>query len=177
MPQDIINGETHDTVIARGRAAFAQRTWQRPNNTTPYTAGSLIGDASTAVFEIPNIGKPGATLAVLAAQLFIDRTDLPVDMLGFEIDLYAGQPPAAVDGASFAFTRAAYQSIYRATLDIQRPAVRGSLLTRRERYIGEYITLGATATSLWFTLRTLGTTTPNAQTNYEVRMHLADVGA
>lgn len=177
MPQEVINSELYDTVLVRGRAGRVTRPWQRPNNTTPYPAGALIGDATSAVFELPNAGKPGTVLAVLAASLYIDRSDLPNDMAGFEVDLYASVPPAAVDGAAYAFGRLTHQPAHRATLSFEKPAIRGSLLFRRERYLGEYVTLAADSRSLWFTLRTLGTTTPIAQTWYELRLQLADVGA
>lgn len=183
-----INGETHQTVVPMDEAGNAGRTsvsgrsgsplitFVRPNDTNSYLAGDVIGSANSANLELPNAGAAGALMQALSASVTINRTSLPTGMTTLRLHLWDAAPAAIADNAPFA-AAAADRAKYCGRIELVQPSViGGGFLYTFGDYVGRPIRL--VTSSIWANLVTdAAITGPAAQTEYIVRLNLAEVGA
>ena len=73
-------------------------TVTRPNDTTAYAAGDVIGSAtgSTAALTFAGVGTAGQLIRILSAKLRIDVSAIPSGMTNFTLHLYNVTPPSAL---------------------------------------------------------------------------------
>lgn len=187
MAQRTINGVTYQEVllpgdnavqagVIRGRAYTPSIAFNRPNDTNNYTAGDVIGSATTANHEMPLAGAAGSLIQIISASVLLDRTSVPTGMTTLRLHLWDSQPTAIADNAAFA-AASADRSRYRGWIDL--PAVSvvgGGFVFSFADYVGRPFRL--TTTSLWCNLVTIaGVTTPAALTEYTIRMNVVELGA
>lgn len=168
-------------VTARGFRSTVSIT--RPDNTTAYTAGDVIGiadsgtpaNAGSAIHTLSGIGPSGGYILLQSAALLVGLASVPAGMAGFRVHLFSSSPTAALDNAAFDLAsgdRAAYMGYF----DLPTPADFGSTLYAQADYIGRQIKLAAGSSSLFAEIETRGAYTPASATVYELRLSALEVG-
>jgi hypothetical protein len=146
-------------------------TWTRPNDTTPYTAGDVVGSATSAVIEAPVAAPPGGRILIQSAELVINRTTVPSGMTTSRLHLWSGARSAILDNAAFA-AAAADRVFYAGSIALPAPTViGGGFLWSFGDYAGRPIKLDPGLQGLRFNLITDAGFTPAALTEYSVRFH------
>jgi hypothetical protein len=156
-------------------ASIPSITFTRPANTTAYTAGDVIGSATSAIHELTGAASSSSFVFVQSIQLLINNTAVPSGMAGFRVHLYSAAPTAILDNAGYTFTTsdaAAWQDSY----DLGAPAVRGSMLRAQAYYQGGIMKLQPASSSLYAVLETLGAYTPASGTAYTLRVKVLEAG-
>jgi hypothetical protein len=163
-------------------ASIASITFTRPENTTAYTGGDVIGiaastpaNAGSAIHELTNAASSGAFVFVQSIQLIIGAASVPSGMAGFRVHLYSAAPTAILDNAAYAFV-AGDAPAWQDTFDLSTPAVRGSLLRSNQSYQGGVLKLAAGSSSLFAVLETSGGFTPASATAFTLRVKLLEAG-
>ena len=139
-------------------------TITRPDNTTGYTAGDVIGTAASATIALAdalNSSCPGAKFMVLSAKLEIRVASVPAGMAGFRCHLFNAAPADIADNAPFNIA-ADDRSKYIGNFDFSTPIDRGATLTIGAENIGLCGALASGSTTLYAILETLGAFTPTA---------------
>jgi hypothetical protein len=138
-------------------------SFTRPNNTTAYSAGSVVGSTtgSTAALPFSGIGAAGKVIRITGTRLEIDVASIPTGMTSFRLHLYNSAPPSALgDNASWALPSGDRAS-YLGYVDLGSPSSQGGTLYVQSTGLDVDVVLGAT-TSLFGYLTTIGGYTPTA---------------
>lgn len=151
--------------------------FNRPSNTTGYTALDVVGiadagtpaNAGSAIHRFRAAGPWGGSVLPIAAELMIANTALPSGMAGFRLHLYNASPTAILDNAAFDLV-SGDRSAYQGSFDFPTPTDCGSTLFAQAVYIGAKFKL--TTADLFAELQTLGAYTPASGTEYQIRLHL-----
>lgn len=186
MGRTTINGVSHEVVVvrgaasdgaipAKGRSSTPVITFNRPNNTTQYTAGDVVGSDSTANHVATAAGVSGSLIQIQSASLVINNTSPPANMTTFRIHLWNAVPAALADNAQFTVA-AADRAKYCGFIDLpQIAAVGGGFLWTFADYVGRPIRL--TSANFSWNLVTNGNYVPAELTEYQVRFQCIEVGA
>jgi hypothetical protein len=163
-------------------ASIAQITFTRPENTTAYTEGDVIGvagaipaNAGSAIHTLTGAASSSAFVFVQSIQLIINAAAVPSGMAGFRVHLYNAAPTAILDNAAYTFV-AADAPLWEDTYDLPTPAVRGSMLRCQAYYQGGILKLSAASSSLFAVLETSGAFTPASATAFTLRVKLLEAG-
>jgi hypothetical protein len=141
-----------------------QTTVTRPANTTPYSAGDVVGGAITFTSAGPSAGY----LLITSADLRIDVTAVPSGMTSFRLYLYDVTPPSAIaDNAAFDLP-SGDRANYLGFIDLGVPGDLGSTLYTQVTQPGLQVKLAAASTSLFGYLVTTGAYTPAANSEVYV---------
>lgn len=177
MPATVttVNRNRYNTDTVRGSGSSPLDIFNRPANTTSYAAGDVIGDTTSANLEIPFAGPAGSLVQILSASVVINRTALPTGMTSLVLHLWDASPAAIADNAPFA-AAAADRSKYCGNILLPTPqVVGGGFLFTFADYVGRPIRL--VSSSLWANLvTTTAVTSVTASTEYQIRLHLAEIG-
>lgn len=76
----------------QGFAYTGTATVTRAANTTPYTAGDVVG----GVLTIANVGPSTGDILINAIRIMLNITALPSGMTTFTLQLYSATPPSAI---------------------------------------------------------------------------------
>lgn len=149
-------------------------TFTRPNDTTAYAAGDVVGATAAAIefgpFIYPLAQRP---VTVRAAELRIDATAVPSGMSFFTLHLYSATPPSALaDNAAFDLP-SGDRSVYLGSVVIGTPVDLGSTLYVRADNLNVDVEL--TGTALYGYLVSSAAWTPAAQTVFTVTLHVMAV--
>lgn len=152
-------------------------TFDRPANTTAYTAGDVVGPATTtdALFELLGIGERatlGTSALLISAQLLINAASVPSGMSTFRAHFYSGKPSARVDNAAFTLTWTD-APLYLGYVDFPTPAVVGSVLQSSLDGINKLLPIPAGSSALWMALETRGAYTPASGTSFRLDLNTA----
>ncbi|MFZ9135625.1 MAG: hypothetical protein ACO208_06850 [Candidatus Puniceispirillaceae bacterium] len=167
-------------VSAGFRAAV---TIERPDNTTGYTAGDVIGiadsgtpaNAGSAIHTLSNIGPSGGYVLLQSVRLMIGLSSVTSGMAAFRLHLYTESPTAILDNAAFNLVSGDVDK-YAGYVDLPAPQDFGSILMTQADYPGTLIKLAAASTTLYAELETKGTFTPVAETLYDLRVLTLEAG-
>lgn len=135
-------------------------TITRPANTTPYSAGDVVGGALT----IANAGPTSGDVALFGLKLLLQLTAVPSGMTTFRLHLYSVTPPSAIaDNSPFTLGSGDYAS-YLGHIDNITPIAYGTgtvgVQAELDYFLGQF-RLGA-STNLFAYLVTQGGYTPAA---------------
>lgn len=152
---------TTDSVSVKSAGYTSQPTVTRPANTTPYTAGDVVGGA----IEFTTAGPSGGHVLITDADLTIGITAVPSGMTSFRLHLYDVTPPSALaDNAPWTHPSGDRAS-YLGYIDIGTPALlvagAGQLFVQLGA-VNKKVKLAAASTSLFGYLVTNGGFTPAA---------------
>jgi len=136
-------------------------TITRPANTTPYSAGDVVGNATTAIQEFANIGPAGGYIVIKSADLRIDVAAIPAGMTTFRLHLYDVSPTAIIDNAAWDLP-AADRASYIGYIDHGTVLDLGSTLYVQANSINKQFKLASGSTSLFGQLVTNGGYTPGS---------------
>lgn len=144
----------------------------RPDNSTPYTAGDVVG----GVVTFSDIGAAGSEIMITDALLRVDVSSVPSGMAGIRAHLYSATPPSAlVDNAAWDLP-SGDRSVYLGYIDIGTPVDLGSTLWVERQGVNKRVKLAASSTSLYGYLQTIGAFTPTAQAVKSVTLYSLAVG-
>jgi hypothetical protein len=136
----------------------AQVTVTRPANTTPYTAGDVVGGAIT----FPSMGPSAGHVLLTSCDLRVDIAAIPSGMTSFRLYLYSATPPSALaDNAAWDLPSGDRAS-YIGYIDLGAPLDLGSTLFTQVDQINKQCKLGTSETALYGYLVTTGGFTPAA---------------
>lgn len=148
----------------------------RPANTTAYTAGDVIGNSTTAVHQLTNVGNSGGFIQIQSVRLLVHVAAVPSGMAGFRLHLYSGAPVEITDNAAHDLV-ASERSTYMAYIDLPTPVDFGSTLFSQVDFAGPMLRLGSGQSAMWCELQTLGGFTPAANSEvYDLRVNAYDIG-
>lgn len=158
-------------------------TIARPDNTTGYTAGDVIGiadsgtpaNAGSAIHTLSNIGPAGGYILVQSVRLMIGLSAVTSGMGAFRLHLYTASPTAILDNAAFDLVSGDVGS-YAGYVDLPAPQDFGSILMAQVDYPGTLIKLAAGSSTLYAELETKGAFTPASGTLYDLRVLTLEAG-
>jgi len=164
-------------------AFSAEVTIARPDNTTGYTAGDVIGiadsgtpaNAGSAIHTLSSVGPSGGYVLVQSVRLMIGLSSVTSGMGAFRLHLYTASPTAILDNAAFDLVSGDVGK-YAGYIDLPAPQDFGSILMTQADYPGTLIKLAAGSTSLFAELETKGTFTPGSGTLYDLRVLTLEAG-
>jgi hypothetical protein len=171
LPVDNAGG----SLTVDGKTYHSTVSFTRPANTTSYTAGDVIGSATSAIHTLSAAGPSGGSVLVQSMELFIGNTALPAGMGGFRVHLFSTSPTAIADNAVFNLI-SADRPHYRGYVDLGTPQDLGDTLFAQADYIGRLVKLAAASTSLFAEIEPRGGHTPVSGTAYELRMSTLETG-
>lgn len=156
---------------AFGSVAFITR----PNDTSPYSAGDVIGSStgSTAAIQFVAVGPSIVSqVMITTVQLEIDVASVPSGMTSFTLHLYSATPPSAYgDNASWDLP-AGDRPYYLGYVLLGTPVDVGSTLYVETVQYNKQTTMpGSVSGSLWAYLVTNGAYTPTASAVYKPTLH------
>lgn len=143
----------------------------RPNNTTAYSAGAVIGSSTTLTAAnrilISNIAGP--EIIIVSSELLWNAASLPTGATSFALQLYTAMPPSAyADGAVWDLP-AGDLPYYAGSINLGTPADLGSTLyVRQDGINAQFSTPDG---SLYGYLVTTGGYTPAALGVYKYALH------
>jgi hypothetical protein len=162
----IVNNQSNDIAV----------TISRPENTTAYTAGDVIGVAAAVA---ANAGSAILEFGGVPAYAMIDEVTLQIrltavisGMTTFRLHLYSSSPTAILDNAAWdlpAGDRAAYQGF----VDIPTIADLGSTLWSQTTSVNKRIK--TTSGVVYGLLQTIGAYTPSSADVHVVTIKVTEV--
>lgn len=167
--------DANSSLTVDGKAYRSTVSFNRPDNSTAYTALDVVGSGTSAIHTLSTIGPSGGFVLIQSMALFIANTSVPAGMSAFRVHLYSSSPTAILDNAAFDLVsgdRAAYMGY----VDLPAPQDLGSTIYAQVDYPGRLIKLAAASTSLFAQIQTIGAYTPAALTTYELRMSTLEAG-
>lgn len=160
-------------LAVSGTGYTSQATVTRPADTTPYTAGDVVG-ATAAAIAFPSIGPAAGHIIITDVDFRVDVSAVPSGMTSFRLYLYGATPPSALaDNAAFDLPSGDTAS-YLGYLDLGTPVDMGSSLFVQTSGVNKKLKLGAT-TGLWGYLVTLTGFTPASATVKSIRLNALGV--
>lgn len=155
-------------LLASGAGFTSQVSITRPNDTTAYAAGDVVG-ATAAAITFASIGPAEGHIVITDADLRIDVSTIPSGMTTFRLHLYNATPTSALaDNAAWdlpSTDRAAYLGY----IDFDIPTDVGSTLYTQMSTLKK-LKMGATS-SLFGYLVTTSAFTPSASTVKSLRIN------
>jgi hypothetical protein len=173
--------DTYAEVVS-GASYSAEVTISRPENTTAYTAGDVIGvaaaiaaNAGSAIHELTNIGPAGGRIWITAADWMDYVASVPAGKTSMRMHIYDASPTAILDNAAWSLL-AADRTKYKGYIDLGSPAAMGvtptTLFVEAEQ-INKPIKLAAGSTSLFVQIVTNGGYTPGSADVAKLAVHSA----
>jgi hypothetical protein len=139
---------------------------QRPNDTTAYTAGDVVGGVITFPTMAP---AAGGEIVITSAMLRINDTALISGEASYRLHLYSATPPSALaDNAPWDLP-AGDRSVYLGYVDLGTPVDVGSTLYVKTDQINAQ--MKAAGASLFGYMVTNAAYTPSAQRVYLPELH------
>jgi len=164
------------SLTVDGKTYHPTVTITRPSNTTPYSAGDVVGDTDgSAIISLTGAGPAGGSVIIQGVSLTFSDSAVPAGMGAFRLHLFSASPAAVADNALFDLA-AGDRAIYRGFLDLPTPADFGSSLYAQADYSGRLIKLAAASTTLFAELETRGAYPPVSASTVSVRVDLLEAG-
>lgn len=135
------------------------KTLTRPNDTIAYSAGDVIGTATSSIIEFQNVGPAGSKIRIDEFMMLIETNAVPSGMSGFKFHLYNAAPTTIADNLSFNLA-IADKGKYQGFIPVGLPIRQGDTLLAQESNLNKIVTL--VTTSLFGVLETAGAFTPTA---------------
>lgn len=140
-------------------------TVTRPDDTTGYGAGDVVGGA----FALGPLGAPNATVMIVSSSLRIDSTGVIAGETSYTLHLYSATPPSAIADNAVWDLPAGDRSVYLGYVTLGTPVDMGSTLWVETPSIQKMLKL-ATSTVYGY-LVTVGAYTPTALRVYTPTLH------
>lgn len=152
-------------------------TFTRPENTTAYTAGDVIGiadagtpaNAGSAIHTFTDIGPAGGQIRITASFWYVYLAAVPGSMTSFRLDLYDSSPTAILDNAAFSLV-AGDRTKHLGYIDLGSPAARTATLYVQAGSQDLDVKLADGVTSLYGIITTNGGYTPTSAEGFRLRL-------
>jgi hypothetical protein len=168
-------GDSNNSLTVDGKAYRSAVQFSRPNDTTAYTAGDVIGTSATAIQTLSGIGPSGGHVLVQSVELLSNRNTVPAGMGPLRAHFYTSSPTAIVDNAPFDLVSGEISS-YVGYVDLPTPQDLGSVIYTQADYVGRLIQLVSGQTSLFCEIQTINAFTPASGTAYTFRVKTLEAG-
>jgi len=164
-------GTASTPSIVSGAPADVAVSITRPNDTSAYTAGDVVGSAtgSTAALTFTAVGANGSAVMVTSVELEIDISAVPSGMTSFTLYLYNVTPPSAYGDNAAWDLPSGDRASFLGSISLGTPVDLGSTLYVRQTGVNTQIKLSGT--SVFAYLVTNGGYTPAAQSVFKVTLH------
>jgi hypothetical protein len=143
----------------------------RPNDTTAYAAGDVVGSATgtTAAQTLAAIVQRNNSCMITSSQLRIDANAVISGETSYTLQLYSAAPPSALGDNAAWDLPAADRAYYLGAISLGTPADLGSTLYIETNMLNKQV-VGST-NDLFAYLVTVGAYTPTAQRVYNVVLY------
>lgn len=153
----------------QGFAYTSSSTFTRPNNTTAYDAGDVVG-ALAAAMTFASIGPTGGgSVLITKAELQIDTASLPAGISNFALQLYSVTPPSALADAAAWDLPSGDRASYLGSITLGTPVDLGSTLYVKTTGINEQYNIPSGG-ALFAYLVTSAAFTPAANTVFTIKL-------
>jgi hypothetical protein len=173
-----LNNSVFADYYSSGRAmtgAISSKSFTRPNDTTPYSIGDVVGTSPAANLTFSNVALvSGGSILITGVSLEIDVNAVSSGMSTFILHLYNVAPTAIADNAAYNLS-AADRAKYLGNITISAPVDLGDTLYVENNNIGKLITLANGSTTIYGILTTSGAYTPTAQAVKKITLYTAGV--
>jgi len=139
----------------------------RPNNTTAYAAGDVVGTDPASVLEFTNIGPSGGRILLQDATFLCGANSVPPTLGALRLHLYGTSPTAIADNAAYDLP-SGDRAKYLGWFDFPTPQDLGDTIWSQTDYIGKLVKL--TTASLFGILETRNACTPAAELAFTLRL-------
>ena len=156
-------------LTSQGFAYTSSSTFTRPNNTTAYDAGDVVG-ALAAAMTFASIGPTGGgSVLITKAELQIDTASLPAGISNFALQLYSVTPPSALADAAAWDLPSGDRASYLGSITLGTPVDLGSTLYVKTTGINEQYNIPSGG-ALFAYLVTSAAFTPAANTVFTIKL-------
>jgi hypothetical protein len=175
-----ISNDNGNPLTVDGRAYSSSVSFNRPGNTSAYTAGDVIGvtsggAAGSAIHTFTSIGPSNGHVMIQSVEMFLDASTVPAGMGAFRLHLYNTSPSGIIDNAAFDL-QTTDRAKYIGYADLSTPLDFGSVLYSQSDYSGRLLQLASGSTSLFGILQTVNAYTPASGTAHEIRIKTIEAG-
>jgi hypothetical protein len=168
-----IGGTNPLQVKSNGSQVYTTIT--RPNNTTAYTAGDVVGadPASNMIFaEVAR--SNGSDVIIMGCHIQMETNAVPSGMGAFRLHLYSAAPTAIADNSAYNLPSGDRAS-YLGFINLDTPKDLGDTLWSENNNVNKKIQLASNSTSLYGIVETIGAFTPAASVVMEVTLEVVEV--
>ena len=153
------------TIAGTQLRTIAAPITHNSGDTTPYTAGDVVGGSvlAAAAITIASIGIAGQVARITGSRLSVGLTAVPASMTSFTLHLYNATPPSAFADNAVWDLPAGDVSCYCGSVALGTPADLGSTLYIATSNLNLDVQMGAT-NDLYAYLVTAGGYTPVGST-------------
>jgi hypothetical protein len=156
-------------LTSQGLAYTSSSTFTRPNNTTAYGAGDVVGSL-VAAMTFATIGPSGGGgVLITKAELQIDTASLPAGISNFALQLYSVTPPSALADAAAWDLPSGDRASYLGSIPLGTPVDLGSTLYVKTTGIDEQYRIPSGG-ALFGYLVTSAAFTPEAETVFTIKL-------
>lgn len=158
------------SVVASMKKCSSSQT--RPNDTTAYTAGDVIGVSPAANMSFATGLVQGSGFLITGATLEVDVASVPSGMSTFRLHLYDSEPTAIADNAAYDLP-SGDRTKYLGNITLNTPSDLGSTLWSQTDNINFNGKLATSSSTLYGLLETTGAYTPTAETVKKVTLFIS----
>jgi hypothetical protein len=163
--------ETNPIFISN--ASFVSSTpTTRPNNTTAYTIGDVVGTDPATNLIFSNVGNAGKNIFITGLTMRVNVANVPSGMSNFRLHLYNAAPTAIADNLAYNLPSEDREK-YLGYIDMLTPQDFGDTLWTEELQINKMVKL--VDSNLYGILETKGAFTPTAQCVKTLTLHTVEV--
>jgi hypothetical protein len=170
-----VNDNTSSLTVD-GKAYRSTVAFNRPSNTTAYTAGDVVGaTGGSAIHTLTTAGPSGGYVLIQSIAMATHDTSVPAGMASFRIHFYNASPTAIADNAPFDLLTADHGK-YLGYVDLPAPQDFGSSIYTQTDYPGRLVKLAASSTSLFIEIETKGAFTPVSAVTFDLAILTLEAG-
>ena len=170
-----VNDNTSSLTVD-GKAYRSTVTFNRPSNTTAYTAGDVVGaTGGSAIHTLTTAGPSGGYILLQSISMVTHDTSVPAGMASFRIHFYNASPTAIADNAAFDLLTTDHGK-YLGYVDLPTPQDFGSSIYTQSDYSGRLMKLATGSTSLFIEIETKGAFTPVSAVTFDLAILTLEAG-
>jgi hypothetical protein len=144
-------------------------TITRPDNTTAYTAGDVVGNTASIITF--GAMKTGLNM-ILGTRLLLSVTAVPASMAAFNLHLYSGSPTNIQDNAAWTLPTADSTN-YLGSVVLGVPvALIGDVIFSQDDEVNTTINVANNDNNIYGLLETVGGYTPGAETVHTIYLDI-----
>ena len=143
----------------------------RPDDTTAYTTGDVIGSATGAVLEIPLASSARKVVRILSASVLIKEASALSGLTGLRLHFYSSSQQSAYEDNAVFDIPAGDSSYYHGYVDFGAPVDMGSSLYAQSDELNHDI-FTSDSGSIFMYLTCIGGFTPSATTECIIRINI-----
>jgi hypothetical protein len=171
---EIAAGTSPITAQLSGSKGKVSASFARPDNTTAYGAGDVVGTDPATNLTFLDMGVAGEELIILGARVLVKKEtaalSLPPGCSKFKLHLYSAAPTALVDNVAFALPYVDGDK-YVGCITFSTPIDKGDVLFSQDDGINMPVNLASP--NLYGILETVGAYTPTAKVVKVIELHYA----